>query len=338
MVFQNFIGIDIASQTFVATVLAHSLQTVLAAKEFSNDPEGCAALEVWLTTAKVTQPTAIICMEATGVYAEALCYQLHAQGWWLAVHPPLEIKRAFAPVGHKTDAVDSRQIAEYAVRFTDKLRRWQPKKDLLEQIKVLLNTREQFVGQHTAHKNTLQALRRKPVCTPLAEQLHQDNIERLTQNIQSLEAEIKHLLRQDEDLHQQLRLLLSVPGVGLLLAAHTITMTASLHVPHDPKVVAAWLGISPYETRSGTSVYAKATSRHYGPATMRKLLHLAARSVRTHHPVFRQYFERKVAQGKPKKLVLNNIANKLVKIICAVLRNQQPYIPNYVSVNPAILA
>ena len=70
---------------------------------------------------------------------------------------------------------------------------------------------------------------------------------------------------------------------------------------------------------------------------MRRLLYLASMSVRTHQPDFRRYFERKVAQGKPRKLVLNNIANKLLKIMCAVLRNQTPYIPNYRSVNPIVL-
>jgi transposase len=103
-----------------------------------------------MTAAKIDQTKAVICMEATGVYAEARSYYFHVQDWLLAVHPPLEIKRAFAPVGHKTDAVDSRQIAEYAVRFTDKLRRWQPKKALLEQVRTLLNTREQFVDHRTA--------------------------------------------------------------------------------------------------------------------------------------------------------------------------------------------
>ena len=69
---------------------------------------------------------------------------------------------------------------------------------------------------------------------------------------------------------------------------------------------------------------------------MRRLLYLAAMSMRTHRPPFQRYFARKVAQGKPKQLVLNNIANKLLKIMCAVLRNQTPYIPGYRSIHPAV--
>ena len=40
------------------------------------------------------------------------------------------------------------------------------------------------------------------------------------------------------------------------------------------------------------------------------------------------------SQGKT--LVLNNIQNKILKIACAVVRSQQPYIPNYVPVNPLV--
>ena len=338
MHFEYFIGVDIASETFVATTLEKSLKPLLVAKEFSNDPDGFDAFVTWLTAAKVDKRTAVICMEATGVYAEALCYCLHAQDWWVAVHPPLEVKRAFAPVGHKTDSVDSRQIAEYAVRFTDKLRRWQPRKALLEQIRTLLNTREQFVRQKTMHKNTLHALKRKPVRTPLAEKLLLESIAHFTKNIKTIESEIKDSIKKDDNLYGQFLLLLTIPGVGLLLASHVLVLMASLHSMHNPKAVSAWLGISPYEKRSGTSVFGKAHSRGYGPTTMRKLLHLAARSVRTHNPVFQKYFERKVAEGKSKKLVLNNISNKLVKIICAVLRENKPYIPNYQSINPAVLS
>ena len=338
MEFEYFVGVDIASETFVATILKKSLKSMQMAKEFSNAPDGFDEFVSWLAASKVDQRKAVICMEATGVYAEALCYYLHAQDWWLAVHPPLEIKRVFAPVGHKTDAVDSRQIAEYSVRFTDKLRRWQPKKALLEQIRTLLNTREQFVNQRTAHKNTLRALKRKPVRTPLAEELLLESISHFSKNIKIIESEIKNLLTKDAHLHGQFLLLLTIPGVGLLLASHVLVMMASFHSTHNPKAVSAWLGISPYEKRSGTSVYGKPTSRRYGPAIMRKLLHLAARSMRAHNPVFEKYYLRKVAEGKPKKLVINNISNKLIKIICAVLRDNQPYILNYQSVNPAVLS
>lgn len=70
---------------------------------------------------------------------------------------------------------------------------------------------------------------------------------------------------------------------------------------------------------------------------MRKLLHLAARSVVTHRVEFKEYYLRKQAEGKPKRLILNNVENKLLKIIWAIIREEKPYSPRYRSVNPKYL-
>lgn len=337
MATQYFIGIDIASESFVATVVQAPDKVVLAAREFDNHPDGVEAFASWLQKHNIGPELSVVCMEATGVYGETVAYLLSAQGWWLAVQPPLEVKRAFHPVGHKNDAIDSRQIAEYAARYQDRLRQFTPQTKLLEQIKVLLNLREQYVKQRTAHKNGLQALKRKFVRTPLAEQMHQESILQLDKNIRTLQNEIEALLKQDSDLHLKASLLISIPGVGYLLAAQILLSMASLDDPLNPRVLAAHIGICPYEKRSGKSVHKKATTRKYGPSQLRKLLYLGAMSLRSHHQEIGHYFMRLQAAGKPKQLILNNISNKLVKIMCAVLRQQQPYIPGYRSVNPGLL-
>lgn len=236
----------------------------------------------------------------------------------MAVEPPLNIQRKFPANVSKTDELDCQYIAEYACRYVDKLSFWRPRDDILEQVKVLLTTR-----QH--------AVNRKKVSSVLAKQAHQTLIEQIAKQIKAIDQEIRRLIDSDPTFKQTLLLLLSVPGIGLPLAAHLlIHMQTTL----DPKTLAAFIGICPIQHESGSSVFSTPTSRHYGPPVLRKLLYLAACSVRTHQKQFQRYFFRKVAEGKHKKLVLNNIQNKILKIACAVVRSQQPYIPNYVSVNP----
>lgn len=333
----HYIGIDIASATFMATVIASPTELVAEPKNFGNDTTGFEAFESWLRQLGVTSAHAIVCMEATGVYGEGLAYHLTAQAWWLAVAPPLQVKQAFAPIGHKTDAVDSRQIAEYAYRFRDQLHRFVPKTEIVEQVKVLLQLREQYVRQKTAHLNSLHALNRKVVRTPLAEALLDQSIAQLKTNIKTIETEIKQLFNQDSDFGQQIALLLTIPGVGLLLASHIVLLSVTLRDPFNHRALAAYLGISPYQHSSGSSVRKQPSSRHFGPPTVRKLLHLAARSRRTHHPASRRYFERKVASGKPNSVVLNNLANRLLRVICAVLRSRQPFIHDFVSLPPHVV-
>ena len=230
--------------------------------------------------------------------------------------------------------MDSLQIAEYAARYADKLGFWQPRNEVLEQIKVLLTTREQFVAQNTAHKNSLKAIQRKPVKTPFAEQAHLQMIDFFKKQIHAIDLEIQRLIESDPTFKQMLLLLLSVPGVGLLLAAHMILLT---QVSLDYKHLNSFLGIAPNEHSSGSSVHGHPTSRHFGPAAIRKLLYLAALSVSTHRDQFRAYFLRKTQAGKPARVVLNNIENKLVKIICAVLRSNSPYNSSYSPVQPLFL-
>jgi len=329
-----FVGMDIASNTFMAAVGTQPWKLVVKPQEFENSEDGFAKLLSWLKEHHLEPHQTVACMESTGVYGESLAYFLCAKGYRVAVEPPLKVKRAFRPGGPKTDAVDSCQIAEYACRFEDQLNFWQPRTELLEQIKVLLATREQFSGQKTAHQNALQAIKRKVVRTPLAEQVHEQSITQLQKHIHDIDQELRRLINSDPTLKQMLLLLMSVPGVGLLLAAHMILLTQT---SLDPKELAAYLGIAPNEFSSGTSVFKKTSSRHYGPSAVRKLLYLASCSVRTHREQFRSYFLRKTAEGKSKRLVLNNIANKLLKIICAVLRSNTPFIQNYCPIQPLAL-
>jgi len=333
-----YVGIDMSSASFTVSIGTVPWQIVAEAAEFENNSDGFSAMLNWMERSDIQADRAVLCMEATGVYGEGLAYFLTAKHYRLAIEPPLKVKRAFMPQGHKNDRVDSQQIAEYSYRFYDELHYWQPKEAVLEQIKVLLSTREQFVSQKTVHSNALKTLKRKVVATPLAETLHQQSIDRIKKSIKEIDAEIQRLIDQDPTYGQKIKLLMSIPGVGLLLASNVLLMIeAAPNYPPTHRQLAAHLGICPYEHRSGRSVYKPATSRHYGPAMARKLLYLASLSVRTHNPAFQKYFLRKVAEGKPKKVVLNNIANKLLKIMCAVIRTQTPFIPGYRSVHPALL-
>ena len=89
----------------------------------------------------------------------------------------------------------------------------------------------------------------------------------------------------------------------------------------------------PYEHTSGSSVYRRPRTPKYGPARLRKLLNLAARSVITHKQNFHEYSLQKQIQGKAKSLVVNNVSNKLLKIMCAIIRTQKPYCVKFISIN-----
>jgi transposase len=332
-----YIGIDIAADSFTAAIFTSPGQPTVVGPQFANTLEGLEEFHRWLAQQRATPDNAVLCLEATGVYAETLCYYLCSKRFHVAVEPPLKVKRAFQQYTHKNDTVDAQQIAEYAHRFYDELRFWSPPSEILEQLRVLLAAREQFVQQRTGVKNTLTALRRKPVQTPIVNQAYQETIKQLTETINTLEREMKRLIDHDQNFRNQLLILTAIPGIGFLLASNLLVMTRGFTQSVHAKQLASYLGIAPLQHTSGKSVFRPAQSRHFGPAIPRKLLYLAACSVVTHNAEFRKYFLRKTAEGKSPRLVLNNVANKLLNLVCALMRSQQPYIPNYRSVNPVLL-
>jgi transposase len=251
----------------------------------------------------------------------------------VCVEPPHKVKKAFYDKG-KTDPVDSRQIAEYGYRFRDKLHSWQPREELLESLRVLLTLREQFKKAQTASRNAKRALTRKHHAYQTAVTMYTELVRYLSACVRDVERDMQGLLSQNPTLSRQTMNLTTLPGVGFLLAVSLAVVTNGFteHVSH--KELAAYLGICPYPHESGTTVYRPPSSDGAGPSRLRKLLFLAALSARQHHPEMEAYFVRKVAEGKPRMVVVNNIANKLLKVVCAMLRSGKPYLAHYRSVNP----
>lgn len=332
-----FIGVDVSAETLAVSLFAKPGQPLVTKDDFENSLDGFKQVLEWVRSNRATPTNSLFCLEATGVYGESFSYFLQAQGFPIAIEPPLKVKRAFQQNGRKTDAVDSQQIAEYAYRFQDELNFWKPNQDTVEQTRVLLTLWDQFTDQITSSQNVLKAFQRKPVKTPLAEKLLLETIERLKANKKTIQQEIKQLMESEPSYKEKARVLISAPGVGILLAASLFVLSGGFSHELHPKKLASFLGICPFEHKSGSSIDRKPHSRGFGPGRMRKLLHLAARSVATHNPTFRAYFQRKVAQGKPKLLVLNNIGNKILKVVCALVKSKTSFIPEYRSVNPVLL-
>lgn len=332
-----FIGIDIAADSFVASIYQSPRKPVITKEGFENTFDGFNIFSSWITAQNINPENCVICMEATGVYSEGIAHFLVTQGFKVSVESPLKVKRAFDPVGHKTDPVDSRQIAEYAYRYSDELRFWQPKDEIIEKIRHLLTAREQFTKQSVALQNAMGAYKKHVVQVTLITTAHSHILKELKKQIAEIDKELEQLVRKSPTISNMKNQLMSLPGYGLLLSSSLIAMTGAFCEITSYKTLAAFIGICPYQHKSGKSVCRQAHIRPFGPQYARKLLMLAARSVVTHNADFKKYYLRKLAEGKAKKLVLNNVANKLIKIACAMIKNNLRYVSTYRSINPMCL-
>jgi len=332
-----YIGLDIAADDFAASIYQSPGIPVIVKAAISNNPNGFTMLISWLKEHNINQANAVICMEATGVYSESIAHCLSAKGFRVSVEHPLKVKRAFDPTGHKTDPVDSKQIAEYAYRYIDELKFLEPRQEIVEKIKQLFTAREQFTKQKVAIKNAMHAYALHIVQVELIKQAHQETLTQLEKQIAKIDKELSRFIQQNPIIAQRVNNLKSIPGCGMLLAANLIAITDNFKHIDSHNTLAAFIGIVPYKHQSGTSVHKKPRIRHFGPQYTRKLLRLAAQSMVTHNIVFRQYYLRKLAEGKAKALVLNNVSNKLLKIACAMIRDNNSYIKEHRSIHPMYL-
>ena len=336
-----YVGVDPASESFMASIFVSPEEGFsgvglnVGPREFSNDADGFAAFRDWLTDdAELTRAEMLVCVEQTGVYSEELCYDLHRAGFEIVLLDPYAVWKAFKQE-LKTDETDSRKIGEYGYRYRDRLSRWAPNETIVEQVKTLLTAREQLIKQKTATQNAYQSLKQKAVKTPSATEVLKKTAEHLKGQVKALEEAIERLLEDHPSMAQMVELVGTAPGAGDLLSAHMLVLTDGFTKEPTYRTLASFLGICPNEHQSGTR-RRKPTSRGYGPSMMRKLLHLAACSVKEHNDQFAHYFRRKRKEGKPKALVINNIANKLLRIICGMIKNKKPYIPDYQSIHPRL--
>jgi transposase len=89
-----FIGLDISKADFAASIYQTPGEPIVTKEAIPNDRKGFEMLLLWLNGYHIDKKNCRICMEATGVYSQAIAYYLLFQGFPVSVEPPLKVKRA----------------------------------------------------------------------------------------------------------------------------------------------------------------------------------------------------------------------------------------------------
>ena len=324
--YQFFIGIDISKRYFDVAILIDQRTTSYV---FENSRKGTNAFIRLLKNQKITLPNTLMCMEHTGVYGQLLITKLVEKQADFCVEMPIQIIRSIGVQRGKSDAVDAKRIAVYASKNSRELELYQPMEKVLEQVKILLKIRRKLV-------NTRADLNKYPneleLFSPDLGKLAKKNLKKINKNlndeIDRLEMEIKKLILSDDKLNKTVGLVTSVTGIGKITALHLTIFTNFFTRYDNPKQLACYCGVVPFEYTSGDSIFRKSRVHPMANRTLKKHLHMCALAAINHDPDIREYFQRKVAEGKNKMLVVNNVRNKLVHRVCAVIKRQEPYVKN----------
>ncbi len=283
------------------------------AKRWSNNSDGHQQLIEHLRSWSLET----IVLEATGGYERALVAELAAADLPVVVVNPRQVRDFARATGRlaKTDTIDARVLAEFgrAVKPPHRPLRSEEQRALQQQ----LSRRRQLVGMLTAEKNRLGQATDALVCKTI-EAVSQT----IQQQIEGLDDRLKKTIEQTPAWREKENLLKSVPGVGPQTA-----LTLLIELPElglcSRQEIAALVGVAPINRDSGKMRGRRTTWG--GRASVRSALYMATLVAAHHNPVIRRHYQRLQQLGKKKKVALIACMRKLLCMLNAMLRDNEPW-------------
>jgi transposase len=281
---------------------------------FANDDAGIAELVRYVDQ---LQPHLVV-MEATGGYEVCAACQLAASDLPVAVVNPRQV-RDFAKSRNrlaKTDAIDASVLAEFAHVNQPEPR---PLPDLAAQeLRALVTRRRQLLGMLRAESNRLDTA---PSCLQASIKQH---IAWLRKQIEALDDDLERTIRSSPVWREKEQLLRTVPGVGPTTSAMLVA-----HLPElgalNRRQIAALVGVAPFNRDSG--IFRGKRTCWGGRAPVRAALYMATLAATRHNPVIRRFYHRLKQAGKVSKVALTACMRKLLTILNAMVKANQPWRP-----------
>lgn len=304
---ETYVGIDVGKAQLDVAVRERDLHW-----QVTNDFDGIGALA---TRLQELAPTLIV-IEATGGLEQLAVLELSSVELPVAVVNPTRVRDFARATGHlaKTDAIDAGVLAHFAQAVHPNIQR------LLSDAEVylgaVLTRRRQVIANMTAEKNRLLSTH-----AGLQERV-QRLITWLQEELESLNTEIEQCVQDDPVWQEKQAMFESVPGVGPVTA---VTMLADL--PElgslNRKEIAALAGLAPFNKDSGPR---RGRRRIFGGrAAVRSVLYMAVLSAKKHNPVIKAFYDRLLKNGKPKKVAITACMRKLLVILNAMARDNEPW-------------
>lgn len=324
MNYKSFIGIDVSKLTF--DVHVHSTNQK---KEFSNSGKGYLLLMQWLIKElNHGKEQMLICFEHTGLYSLNLSLFLQKNSVPFVMVPALEIKRSLGVTRGKNDQVDAQRIAAYAYLKRESLQPTVlPSKTILN-LQPLLALRDKLVVDRAGFKATAgeyKSTLKLPDNKYLLD-TYQDIIRALDIQIKALEKHINELLQKDQGVKETYDLITGIKGIGPLTAAYLIVCTHNFTRFDTWRKFACYAGIAPFEHKSGTSIRGRNKVSPMANKQIKMLLFLSANNAVRGDKELKEYYIRRIHEGKSKMSTLNIIKNKLVARVFAVAKRQTEFV------------
>jgi len=304
---EHIVGIDVAKDWLDVAVLGEK-----RTRKFASTKKGIRDLVRWMGQ---FQPTLIV-VEASGGYEEALVLALFEAGLPVALVSPQRVRQYARAKGQlaKTDPLDARLLAEYGKAIQPRL--FVGKSEERKQLSALVGRRNQLNAMLQAEKNRLR-MHSGAIRSSL-----EKVITCLTAQLKQMDQEIRTLLQQNTDLQTQEKLLRTAKSIGAVTAATLLADLPELG-QLDRQEVAALVGVAPMNSDTGKKRGYRKTKG--GRPDVRRTLYMATLTGIRYNPVLKPHYEQLRKRGKEKKVAITACMRKMLTILNAMLRDQQPF-------------
>lgn len=315
------LGIDIAKQKYDVALLKPDGK--FRAKAFANTAAGHVELLAWLQRQEAGLVHA--CLEATGTYGLTVSEVLADAGHTVSVVNPAAIE-AYGRSRlsrTKTDRMDARLIAQFCAAHQPPA--WRPVPRAVRELQALVRRLDALEGMRQQERNRLAADPGSDAVSASIKHL----IDTIDQEMAALKARIRDHFDQHPGLRQQRDLLTSIPGIGDTTATILLAEFGPMGRFSRASACAAFAGLVPRETRSGTSVHGKPVLSKLGHAALRKALYYPALTALRHNPIIKAMRERLLTRGKHRMVIVGAAMRKLVHLAYGVLKTGTPFDPDF---------
>jgi transposase len=309
----RYVGIDVSKERLDVCLLPEGELFAVA-----NDQEGIDILLGWLQR----MPPKLVVLEASGRYERPAAAAIAASEAQIAVavvnpRQARDFARATGKLA-KTDRID----AEILARFAEAVG---PRPSVLPDeeastLQAILARRRQLLEMLLAENNRLQI-----AASAMAKRIRV-HTKWLEKELKRTDGDLDEAIEASTSFKENETLLRSVPGVGPVLARTLLAELPELGTLTH-KRLSALVGVAPFNCDSGQ----RSGKRKVwgGRAPVRAALYMSTLVATRHNPTIKEFYERLLGAGKPKKVALVACMRKLLSILNALMRDRSSWHPTY---------
>jgi transposase len=303
----KYVGIDVSKDKLDVAVWGEK-----KCLEVANNKKGVGKLVKHLAG---LAPKLLV-VEASGGYEEAVVLALFEAGLPVALVSPQRVRQYARAKGllAKTDQIDAQILADYGKQIQPRL--FVGKSEERRRLSSLVGRRKQLNEMIQAEKN-----RQRTRDLSLQQSLKR-TIRYLKKELETIDQEIEQFLQEHQELEEQEKLLRTAKSIGRVTAATLLADLPELGYL-DRKEIAALVGVAPMNWDSGRKRGHRKTKG--GRPDVRSALYMAALTGIRYNPIMKTQYDQLVKRGKEKKVAITACMRKMLTILNAMMRDQQPF-------------